>query len=317
MRLPFFRRRTDAAARRLHRMPRAVRRPAENPYFNKRMQRRVVRRAPLVGAIAAVVLLLVGAVLAISFPTLNLSRIEVEGNDQVRQSDVEAAVQSEADARLLGIFSRRNFFLLRTERVRDRLSANADVASVELIKTFPDRLHVTMHERASSYAVITDDARAFADASGVAFRIFPGEGGGRAASGTPDMATSTHPLSFYISIIKERATTTYPTLYDTSEKGLVGGEEVVSERIRSACSALSKALDDLGGGLRVLGAVYDRLRQNELIAVTSEGWLVRMDPGFDISAPLNALTGVLREKVKDRTKLEYVDIRYPDRVYYK
>ncbi len=317
MRLPFFQRRTNVTARRLHRLPRPIRRPAENPYFNKRAQRRALRLAPFAGAAVFAIFAVIGMVCALSLSALNVSRIDVIGNNRVSRSDIDAVVKAEYDTRFFGIFPRHNFFLLRTAAIQDQLMTHADIAAAEVAKAFPDRLRITIHERDAAYAVFTDDVRSLADPTGIVFRLYPGEGGGRAATGTSEMTTSTHPISFYVSLIREQATTTYPILYDTSQQSIGEGEMIVPERTRSAYTALARVLESAVSGPRLLGAVYDRLRENELTAVTSEGWLVRMDPGFDISAPLNALTGVLREKVKDRTKLEYVDIRYPDRVYYK
>lgn len=323
MRLPFFTRRSAMpAGRRVYRAPRQMRPQAENPYFNKRMQRRALRLAPLVGMASVPVVAAVGWVLLLTLPQFRVSGIAVEGHARLTRQDVDALMAEELDRRVLGLFSRRNYFLLRPERIQDALQKHPDVASADVSASFPDQMRVSIREREAVYIVLTNGARIRADDAGIAFGIFPGEGGGwplaASATGTPGIvSTSTHPLPYLLDQIRSRATTTLLTLYDTSNAPAVMGEVIVPERLRLPLGRLLEATDELRLGFSILGGIYDRERLSEFTAVTSEGWIILMDPLFDQGALLAALSGVLRETVRDRTRLHYVDLRYQDRVYYK
>lgn len=331
MRLPFFKKRGGLpAGRRIYRAPRQIRTQAENPYFNKRLQRRAVRLAPLIG-MAAVPVLAVGAWIALlTLPQFRVSGISVEGHARLTRQDVDRIMAPELDGRAWGMFSRRNYFLVRPERIAAALGAHPDIASADVSKTFPDQMHVSLREREAYFIVLTNGARIRADEAGVAFGIFPGEGGGWpvmasgtagisvSATGTPRLiSTSTHSLPYLLHQVRTRATTTLITLYDTSVSEPAVGEEIVPLRLRTLLERLVTTAETANLGFRILGGIYDRQRLHEFTAVTNEGWIILMDPLYDAGAPLDTLTGVLREKLQDRTRLQYVDLRYQDRVYYK
>lgn len=331
MRLPFFSKRTSIpAGRRVYRAPRQMRAQTENPYFNKRLQRKAIRLAPLIGMAAVPVLAGVAWILLLALPQFRVSSMSVEGYERLTRQDIDSVIAQELDGRAWDVFSRRNYFLVRPERIRARLLKHPDIAAADVSKMFPDKLQITIHEREAAYIVLTNSARIRADENGMAFGIFPGEGGGwpvtssstlaahTSASGTPSLvSTSTHPLPYLINQIRTRATSTLITLYDTSAAEPVVGEEIVPNRLRELLEQLMATTEDLRLGFSILGGLYDRQRLHEFTAVTSEGWIIIMDPLYDQSASLAALGSVLRDKVQDRSKLQYVDLRYQDRVYFK
>lgn len=331
MRLPFFsKRNASSAGRRVYRAPRQVRTQVENPYFNKRLHRKAIRLAPLIGMAAVPVLAAIAWIALLTSPQFRVSGISVEGHARLTRQDVDAVMTQELDGRAFGMFSRRNYFLVRPERIRDALLRHPDIAEADVSKTFPNELHVSIREREAYYIVLTNGARVRADETGIAFGVFPGEGGGWPVmasgttgvqiltTGTPSIvSTSTHPLAYLLNQIRARATSTVITLYDTSVTTPVVGEEIVPGKVRMLLEQLLMATEGLQMGFGILGGIYDRGRLHEFTAVTSEGWIILMDPLYDQTAPLGALGSVLREKVQDRTRLQYVDLRYQDRVYYK
>ncbi|TAK04654.1 FtsQ-type POTRA domain-containing protein [Patescibacteria group bacterium] len=331
MRLSFFSKRSGLPpGRRIYRAPRQVRTQAENPYFNKRLQRKAVRLAPLVGMAAVPVLAAIAWIALLTLPQFRISGLSVEGHARLTRQDVDTIMAEELDGRAFGIFSRRNYFLVRPQRIREALLKHPDIASADVSTSFPDQMHVRIREREAYFIVLTNGARVRADETGVAFGIFPGEGGGWPvmasgtagvqvlATGTPSIvSTSTHLLSYLLSQIRARATSSVVTLYDTSITTPVVGEEIVPIKVRTLIEQLLLATEDLRLGFSALGGIYDRSRLHEFTAVTSEGWIILMDPLYSQEAPLAALGSVLREKVKDRSRLQYVDLRYQDRVYFK
>ncbi len=326
MRLPFLRRGPrPPAGRKVYRLPRSTRGPSENPYFNRRVQRRMVRVLPLVTTCGAALALGVAAILGLTLPGLAIGQISVTGHGRVGREEIDAAIREEYDVRFLGIFPRRNYFLFRAAALRGRLEAHPSIAAADVSKAFPDRLSVRVVEREAEFQVLTTDARALVDDEGIAFEVFLGEGGGRpptvtpplGSTSTPLFATSTWKLPDLVRIVQQRATTTYPTLYDTSETAFLRGEAIVPPAIVDTVRRVSGLLNETDSSLNAVGAIYDRDRRHEMNVVTSEGWRVLLDPGLGLEAPLEALRAVLQEQITDRGTLEYVDVRYQDRVYYK
>ncbi|MFN3301708.1 MAG: cell division protein FtsQ/DivIB [Patescibacteria group bacterium] len=52
-------------------------------------------------------------------------------------------------------------------------------------------------------------------------------------------------------------------------------------------------------------------------AITSEGWQIYFTPEEDINSQINNLFLILREKISDRSQLDYIDLRFGNRLFYK
>lgn len=55
----------------------------------------------------------------------------------------------------------------------------------------------------------------------------------------------------------------------------------------------------------------------EYQAITSENWKIYFNPEENLNEQINNLSLVLREKIINRFKLEYIDLRFGNRVFYK
>lgn len=316
------------------RIPRPVRAAQENPYFNKRVRRQVIRLAPLYAGVTIPVVLWISAIVLLLLPSLHIQTLDISGRNRTTREAIEAVVHDEYRNRFLGIFSRRNYFLFRTHRVQQNLQSVPNLAAVDVSKEFPDILHVALHEREPAFTIFSNSARALADDSGVIFSITLGEGGGEPrtvtsstllisgdATSTSRVSTTTstrprHPVSYLLDFVRQRQATSTYILYDTSTHPFAEGGEGVPTAIRTAFERTVGALDVPGDDRRdVIGAIYDRATLTELIVLMREGWYVVLDPGFNVDHALDNVKIILQEKVPDRTVLRYIDVRYIDRVF--
>jgi hypothetical protein len=56
----------------------------------------------------------------------------------------------------------------------------------------------------------------------------------------------------------------------------------------------------------------------DLEILTPEGWLIYLDITHPADIQIDALKRVLQEEIKEnRSRLEYIDLRVPNRAYYK
>lgn len=315
------------------RIPRPVRAPQENPYFNKRVKRQAVRLAPLIAGITIPSLLVVATITAMLLPQLHVTTVDISGRERLSREEIEGVVTEEYRSRFLGLFSRRNYFLLRPAVIRQRLEALPDVAGATVTKDFPRVVRIQVYERQPAYTVLTNASRALTDEHGTIFEVSLGEGGGEpevrfatttiavaSASGTiAQVRTSStrpqFPLGQLLSIIKKRSSTSTYTLYDTSRQELAVGERAVPELILGAFERAVGGLEK--DGVRLLGAVYDRRVASELVVQSSAGWYVIFDPAFSVERAVENVTAVLREYKSKNALPQYIDVRYTDRVFVK
>ncbi len=70
-------------------------------------------------------------------------------------------------------------------------------------------------------------------------------------------------------------------------------------------------------GLKALSFNINVYPVEELKTMTTEGWYILFNLKQDIKSQLLALKVALKEKIKDRTNLQYIDLRIENRIYYK
>lgn len=105
-----------------------------------------------------------------------------------------------------------------------------------------------------------------------------------------------------------------PTIFDESNKEVAIGEKVLGEEQVQAVAELTEKISQF---TNVEIAFYKLINGKEIRAVTKEGWYI-LFADSNIENQLKKLDLILKEKIKDRRKsLEYIDLRFEDRVYYK
>jgi len=96
------------------------------------------------------------------------------------------------------------------------------------------------------------------------------------------------------------------------------GAEVVDSRIVSDISKIKQDLQTNIGGLNIAKA--DIISADRLNTTTSEGWIAYFNLSSDIGLQITKLNLLLQNKFpkpEDRKKLNYIDLRFENKVYYK
>jgi len=94
------------------------------------------------------------------------------------------------------------------------------------------------------------------------------------------------------------------------------GKKIFSEQIMNSIIELR---DNIFSQINVRAMWFANFTSppEEIKVMTSEGWYALFDLNRDIKSQLSILKAALAEKIKDRKKLEYIDLRIENRIYYK
>jgi len=103
---------------------------------------------------------------------------------------------------------------------------------------------------------------------------------------------------------------------DYSNREIEIGSKVLSEKLIADFIETSDYLATQLN-LKALEFVFEMGPSGDLKINTNEGWYILLDMSRNFKNQLQALELVLGEKIKDRSSLEYVDLRIENRVYYK
>lgn len=104
---------------------------------------------------------------------------------------------------------------------------------------------------------------------------------------------------------------------DFRDRTITLGSEVASRAMREDIQAFKKVLQFGGIGISEVDIPYDTYGEYQV--VTREGWKILYHHDTDVSRATSNLIAFLKEKITpaQRAKLEYVDLRIEDRIYFK
>lgn len=234
-----------------------------------------------------------GAVALLMAPQLKLLHIAVSGQETISAGDVERVVRAELAERVFGLFSRGNMLLFRTSMLEARiLKEFPTIASAEVSRSFINRdIQVVVREHAlwGVYCLSGAEECYYVGTDGVLFAVSP---------------QFTGNVIFRI------------TDYRQGGNAYALGSRVVAEDTREKIQYMEKFLKDTLD-ISVREVVFGRTYNDTIELVTNEGWYILLDEATDVKPRANDLLLIFEKHTIDRARLEYVDIRFEGKVFYK
>ena len=112
--------------------------------------------------------IIIGAIIyAMLSPIFNITSIEVSGNSRI---------SSETILSLSGLAINQNIFNFSTSQVRNNIKQNAYIESVEISRSLPDKVEITVEERVATYALTIGNAYAYINNQGYILEITSNKG---------------------------------------------------------------------------------------------------------------------------------------------
>lgn len=243
-----------------------------------------------------------GAVALLIAPQLQLRHIAVSGQETISAGDVERVVRAELAERVFGLFLRGNMLLFRMGALEARiLKEFPDIASAEVSRSFINRdVQVVVRERTMWGVYCLSSAEEIGDETIPAQCYYIGTDG----------------VLFAVSPQFTGSVIFRVTDYRPNKHTYTLGNRVIAEDSREKIQYMEKFLmDKLSVSVRevVLGRIYN----DTIELVTSEGWYVLLDEATDVKPRANDLLLIFEKRAIDRARLEYVDIRFAGKVFYK
>ena len=229
--------------------------------------------------------------LILFYSGLQIKNIEVSGNSKISSDNLKSIIALNTDKKLLGFFETKSIFLANKDNISKEITKDFPIISkVSIMKKFPQTITVVVEERKPIGVYCDKNEKCFLiDQSGVIFE--------KAETIPQDM------------VIVRQA---------TESNNFSTGEDAVNQNITTAITKIQKDLKDKYQISLTDALVTSPLR---LDTTTNEGWKIYFatDPDSDISLQLTKLNLLLNGEITTeiRKKLEYIDLRFKDRAYYK
>lgn len=246
------------------------------------------------GLWAFLLLLIVGGGYYILFfrNLFDLHSIAISSPDNIDSDEIRVAAEAWMDANRLPRVARRNNILIfspqrMSDSLRDQFPAIADL-DISRTSRHSFSIKITSRKPAGIWCLTKSEQCYYFDQSGIAYAEIPQTSG-----------------ALYLLIKDER-------MHETAL-----GEKITDSDWLKAILLVRNSLQFSNIGIRALGIEADSF--NEFYVETTQGWKIMFSLETSLSDQTSALSQFLKEKISsdELLTLEYIDLRIPNRIYYK
>lgn len=242
-----------------------------------------------VGLSVLVVVLLFWAYTLFLTPFFLIQSVKVSGLNKIQPQEIESRIAEFLAQKQWGIFARGNIFLFQPKGIMSYFQYDARIATIQAEKNYWQRsLTVTIEERVPIYILSLPD-RAFAiDKEGIALI----------------------PLSVPV------PQGTLPIIFDKRQRDEMLGEKVITDTEIALFNRLNNELSRIAPFTSI---TIGEPSPEAVTFATQEGWGLYLNLTDDPEAQFERIRVLLTLKIKPekRKKLQYIDLRFGERVYYK
>ena len=254
-----------------------------NPYFRERIDKRPIMI--LIGVLITFLMILTLLFIVFLNPSLKINEIHVSGLETISKTELDDALRFYSGERAFLVFPRQNRYLFDQDRLVEYLKGKFTLRDVQ-ISRIKNRIEIQIHERTSFLVWQTKGQSYVVDLDGIVIRI-----------------------------AEEDLLSSLPIFVDRSNGEINVGDSVLTANEINSVFRFGEHLK--AQNILYTQIEFDRLAGKWTGVLTLDGYRILFDVAGDIDAQAQRLELIIKEKINDVSKLEYIDLRFGDHVYYK
>lgn len=240
-------------------------------------------------------------------PQLKVKQIKIEGATEVSQAELEELARNSVMGRSFGIFPKDRVFFVPTAEIRDQiLRAYPRISDAAVSHVFPNMLSIEIKERAvwGIYCVRQPEQTIDTEPMPPVYEVPTGgcylaDEAGVLFAEAPDIQGSALMRIYAFS-------TETPTV----------GMRVLNTQVQKTTQAFIESLESTLS-IQVQEILLGNPYNESITLRTAGGWGIFLEKETDTETALQNLALILEKKVADQSRLEYVDLRFANKVFYK
>lgn len=244
------------------------------------------------------VLVTTGIYFLVFFEKFQISKIIISGNEKVQTENLQKLILQKIEINFwfgVPIGDSRSIFLISPNKIKKNiLEQYPNIGSVTIKRELPDTLIINIEER-KPFAVFCNDSDCFfIDINGVVFE--------------KTLSQANNFLIVRQNIVRQTG--------GGGDEKLVLGEEVISKEIIEKIAKIKKGTEERS---QVNIKEAKIVSEERLDIKTSEGWEIYFNLTVDIDLQVEKLNLLLEKEIPEegRVGLQYIDLRFGNRAYYK
>lgn len=234
-----------------------------------------------------------------------IKNIMVKGNETISQSEIIDLIGQQLRQKRFLIFSQDNIFFFSSRQAKKIMNDVYSFEYLKIKKRFFNSIIVEVKEKTPAVVWVLGSKKYYLDSAGMV---------------TKELVTNNliiEPGKEGTEVVRVGATKeNYPLVYDESNQKLTVGQEAVDKNFINFISQLEEILKN-NVDFEVLHYITPNPLSEQLTMVTTEGWQAHFKTTDSAQAQINRLLLILQQKVGERANLQYIDLRFGDKVFYK
>lgn len=273
----------------------------------------VLRRLLFFGALAAIPTILTAIIYTLFFSQVfAIQTITIHAQQGLNVEQLRSELYRQLDERVYGIFPQRSIFLFQQDQARKAASDALLVGSFSLKKKFPHSIEITVdgkefqllwyskgsvHKVGGEGTIIGDAGQA--TIASLPLGLLRKQFGQDILAVAPNVQkTPSHP----------------PLIVDFRQQESSQGVQVIAKKDLEPLLLITEKARK--AGIDVAYVLYSR-EEPSITLIVRDGWEVRMTLDATTERQLGMVSTLLANTIKkDRSKLNYIDVRFDNRAYY-
>lgn len=259
-------------------------------------------------------------------PNFKLTEIEIRGRENISEFALKNIVEEQFDHSRFLIFRQDNIFMFSKGLARKNIKNSYVLDELIIDKQYPHKISISIKEKVSTVVWVTKkenvDRYYYLDLNGVVLgempileveKIYTDK---KIVADEKEKAIEVENDSGGVAS-QEQGSIILPLIYDLSNSEVKIKEQVLDGKAITFIIELSQKFAAAFPNIKVKHFATPELMTTRVHIITEKGWAVYFESAKNLDAQLQNLKLVLEGKIKDPSKIQYIDLRFDDRVYYK
>lgn len=227
-------------------------------------------------------------------PYFYIQQIKLEGLEKISRSEIEEMVNNQMAERRFLIFGQKNIFIFDEDSLCETINGKYALESIKINKKLPGFIEIKIQEKKPALIWQTGDKFYDIDGEGIAIReLLPEE----------------------IAAIKSAETKTL-VVYNESNEPINIEETILAKNfVQFMLDARQLLIEKTN--VKIKNFKMQNQKSDMAKVITDAGLEIYFTNSREALAQVEKLSAFLNTQKEEDKKLEYIDLRFEDRVYYK
>jgi len=276
----------------------------KNPYFSPKKKINKNKKSWIGLGIGLLAILFILAVISRN-NFFEIKTINVQGNKFISQNEIMQIVLTQSEKSRFIIFSQKNLIFFNKASLKRNLSHKYYFDELNISKQYWNTINISVTEKPTTLIYITNQEKYYLDGNGNVINKY--EPGVNDTVVENNGVQIVRPLSEISGL---------PVVVNRNNTPAEIGNQILNKENVSFILNVDNRIKD-SADFKIKQYQIDDNNTNDLMVMTDQGWEIRFSLKDQYSSQIKLLFLILNDKVKDRSTLHYIDLRFGDKIFYQ